>query len=233
MKEEHQESGSFLRRQYFTNNVQFIRCRRYELGEGRQQFRYPAGRIHQRSRQNARYGMELVLQGGCYSEIPASTPDRPKEIWIRSLTGLDLPSVHCHQLCREQVVAGGAILRHQKSFSATECQARNPYSWTATRSGGQPVSLGCLVKVAHERTRLCCGHAFARVHLDPVHPGKIDDYTAITHAESSSVMASAAYCDRQILFLDKIECSRYVGRVCAPHDQRGAPIKCAVEDQAG
>src|SRR5580704_13934174 len=135
--------------------------------------------------------MEPILEGGGHAKISASAANRPKKIWIRVLTGLDLLSIDRHKLRRYQVVARGAVLRHQESLSSAERQASNSYIRATTRCRGQTEVLRCVVQVAHQRTCLCPGHALARVDFDPVHPGEVDDHAAIAHAESGSVMAPA------------------------------------------
>lgn len=119
-----------------------------------------------------RYWMDLVLESGRDAEISASAANRPKEIWIGVLTGLDLSPVHGHQLCRYEVVAGGAVLLHQAPLSSAERQAGNSYRRATTRRGGKAEALRCLVQIAHQRTCLGTGHVLARVDFDPGHPGR-------------------------------------------------------------
>jgi hypothetical protein len=74
------------------------------------------------------------------------------------------------------------------------------------------------------------GHAFAGVDFDAVHRGKIDHHTAIAHAESGAIMASATHRDRQATILRKLERPGDIRRSGAAHDHHGMPIECAVED---
>src|SRR5580693_10547430 len=99
--------------------------------------------------------MEPILEPGDHREISASAANRPEKIWIGVLAGLDLPSIHRHELRRYQVVAGSAIFRHQLPLASAERQAGNSYRRTTTRRRGQAEALRCLVKIAYQRACLC------------------------------------------------------------------------------
>src|SRR5258708_36425391 len=132
--------------------------------------------------------MKLVLERRYHSEITASTANRPEKIRVGGLAGFDLSAVHGQQLCRYQIVTGGAVFRHQQPLSAAERQAGNPHRWATTHRGGEAESLCCLVHIPHQGTGIGTGHALANVDLDLVHSGQIDHEAAVAYAESSAAV---------------------------------------------
>src|SRR5579862_7696014 len=137
--------------------------------------------------------MKLVLQRSRHTEISASAANRPKKIWIGVLAGLDLPPICRDKLRRYQVVARGAVLRHQQSLSSAQRQAGNSYSRATAQRRCQTEALRGAVQVAYQRTCSRPRNALAGVDVDPVHCGEIDDYAVIADAEPGSVVASATY----------------------------------------
>jgi hypothetical protein len=176
--------------------------------------------------------MKPVLERRHHTEISTSAANGPEEIRIGILTGFELSPIHCYKLRRYQVVARGPVLRHQLPLSSAKGEAGNSYGRTTARRGGEAESLRCLVQVTHQCACLCAGHALVCVDFDSVHPGKVDHYPGIAHAEPSPVMASATHGQRQILDLGKFERPRDIGCAGTTHDQRGTLIECAVKDQA-
>src|SRR6516164_7082281 len=94
--------------------------------------------------------MKPVLEVSHHAEVPASTANCPEKVWIGLLASFDLPPVHGHYPCRYQVVAGGAVLRHQGALASAERQLSESDAGASAHRSSQAEMLCRFVQLAHQ-----------------------------------------------------------------------------------
>ena len=91
--------------------------------------------------------MEPELEGGGHAEVAAAAPQRPEQVRVLVRGGAHDLAVRGHQLDRQQVVAGQAVLALEPARAAAQGQPGHAGAGHASTGGGEPVRLGGAVDV--------------------------------------------------------------------------------------
>ena len=138
-----------------------------------------------------------------------------------------------HQLEREEVVAGEAVLTGEPADPAAQRQAGHPGLGHDPGRDDQPVRRGRGVDVAEPAAAARVHQLALRIDRDLAQPGQVDGQAAVRHGLARHVVAAAADRGRQAVLAGHVDRGHHVLRAGAAQDQAGAPVDHGVPDQPG
>ncbi len=144
--------------------------------------------------------MQAILKPGNHSEVAPSSAQRPKEVGIFILAGMDLPAVGQHDVRTDQIVDGQAVFARQVAVAAAQRQPADAGRRYNAADRRQAVFMGGLVNVAPRAATFdICGFG---IGIDPdfIHPGEVDDQSVIHQRQPGAVMPAAPDGDFYIVF---------------------------------
>ena len=90
---QHVKAGAIDGGQHLADDVHLVRRGADELDEGLEQLRNAPGWVGQRAGQHRGHRMKTVRECRHHAEIPAAAANRPKQVRVRVVAGLDAASV--------------------------------------------------------------------------------------------------------------------------------------------
>src|SRR5262245_14438417 len=141
--------------------------------------------------------MQSILERGRDAEIATAAADGPEEGGVGLRADVELLAVGRDDLRRNQVIARGAVLRHEHALTAAQGETRDADSWASSCRGGETEALSGDIELHCERAALGTRDTLVDVHVHLIHSTDIDDYTAVTHAEARPVVSAGADGQRQ------------------------------------
>ena len=177
--------------------------------------------------------MNAVLESCHYPEVAAATPKPPEEVVVLFGAHLEKAAVRGHQVGRDQVVTGEAVLAVQVADSSAERESRDAGRGHDPAGRGETEGLGLVVDVAPRRSAFGASRAFRRIDAHAVHPRKIDHEPAVAHGVPGHAVAASANRYEKIVVAGERHRSDHVGGARTSYDERRVPVDHRVEDRAG
>ena len=177
--------------------------------------------------------VEAVRERRRDAEVPTAAAKRPEEIGMARVVDVEDVALCRHQLDREQVVRGEAVLGHQPAEPTAERVARDTRPGHGPSGHCEPVLGGRLVQFSPEDAALDLGGRLIGIDHDPFHLGEVDHHTTVGHGAAGHVVAAAA--DRDLEPRSEREsqrCNDVVGRPAAD-DERWSAVDEAVVHGSG
>src|SRR6516164_10112682 len=98
--------------------------------------------------------MELELEGGHHPEIAATAPQRPEQILVLTVTGMEQLAISGHDIGGEEVVDGEPEFPARPTKAAAQCQPRDSRRRVDAQWRGKPERLCFLIEVSEGSARL-------------------------------------------------------------------------------
>ena len=136
--------------------------------------------------------VEAELQPRGDAEVPAAAADRPEEVGV--VLGVDVQelAVGGHDLGREQVVDGHAVLAHEEADAAAQRDPADADRAGVAEPGREAVLAGRRRVLARGQAGLGPGGAPLGVDLERAQGGEVEDDAALGDAVAREAVAAAA-----------------------------------------
>lgn len=170
------------------------------------------------------------LECGDHPEVPASTPQRPEQIFVHVLVGSEDLTIGGDYLGSHDVVAGQAATSAEIPDPTAEGQAGHPSGRDDPAGGGQPVGMGGVVEVAPGRPTTGPGCLLGRVHEHVIHQRQVDHHAAVAGAESRHAVTATPHRHIKAVVPRMVDRGDHVSCRHSPHDDRWTPIVHEVVD---
>src|SRR5262249_4800318 len=161
--------------------------------------------ISQHAADNALQGVQSEVEVRHDAKVSASTAKSPQELSVPIWTGLHDPSIWCHDLSPDHVIAREPVLRREMPNAAAECETADAGRNHAAARRHESDRLGRRIEIEPGRAALRSGEAVTRVHLYSTHHRQIDDQTIVTDAVACRIVSAAAHGNFEIMFLCEFE----------------------------
>ena len=149
-------------------------------------------RQDQHAADDLRHSAQAQPKPGGDAEVALAAADRPEQVRLRVLARLDDLAVGGHHLGREQVVDRQPGLPSQEPDPTRQGDPADADRAGVAESGRAPLLGGGERVLARRRAGLDPGGSAVGVDLHPVHPGEVDDETAVDGPVSGAAVAAAA-----------------------------------------
>ena len=108
-------------------------------------------RIEDAAAQNRSDLVKAILERGDNPEVPATTAHAPVQILVFAVVGGEQATVGGHDIHRNHIVAGEAVLADQPAHAAAKRQAGNAGRRDHAHRGGETEGLGFTIELAMVR----------------------------------------------------------------------------------
>jgi hypothetical protein len=177
--------------------------------------------------------VQPVLKGGDHPEVAPTTPQPPEQLGLGVGVHPQPVPVGGHQVHRQQVVHGQAMLAHQVAQPTTQSQPTDPGVADDPGRDGQPEPLGGPVQLAQQDAAGGPGDAGRRVDPDRLHQRQVDHQPAVHHRVPGHGMAAAPHRHRQVVFAGEADRLEDIVGPGAAGDQGRPAVDGAVPDPPG
>src|SRR5215210_1401343 len=136
--------------------------------------------------------MEPILEGGGDAEIAAAATQSPEEVGVLVRTSRQHVALGCNQVNRQQVIAGEAVLTHEKAMAATERQASDAGRAGYPAGSCQTKGLRLMIEVSPGDPTLgadCLAH---RINPHAPHTRQVYHQAAVANRKTRHAVAAAA-----------------------------------------
>ncbi len=176
--------------------------------------------------------MEPILELGDHAEIAAPAAHRPEQIRVLARARVQHLAVRAHDLDRLQVVASQAVLAHQATHPAAQCQPGDARVRRGSQRGGESHRLHLAIELAQQHAALRPTETSLRVDLDSLHGRHIDHQPAVASGLTRKAVAAPAHRREQLMRPRERDCPDNIIHPGAPRDQRRVAIKHRVPKPA-
>ena len=190
-------------------------------------------RVDHEPAQDLRHRMEPIFEGRDDAEVAAAAPQRPEEIGVLRRAGLLELAVRRHHVGGEQVVDGESVLAHQPAQAAAQRQPADPRVGDGAAGRGEPERLRLVIQLAPEHAALRPGRAGARVHVDALHGGQVDDQATVVGAVARRPVTAAAHGHHDAGRPCEVDRLLHIGDAGAARDERRPAVDVAVPHAPG
>ena len=174
-----------------------------------------------------------TLETGCSAtsnavtipKLPASSSNRPVEVWVLVRTCLELSPVGQHQVRGKDVVATNAVLAHQRTNTPAEKKPSHTHRRALTQHGGDSGLCGLDLNRAAQHSAADAGIAFVGSNSDVAEARHVEHDATLTGGVTSIIMASAADSERQMIGPSEAQNGLDVVRVDGTDYERGMLVK--------
>jgi hypothetical protein len=135
--------------------------------------------------------VQLELELGDDAEVAAAAADAPQQVGVLLGARPHDGSVGEHDLGREEVVAGQAVLRRRPAVASAGGEAADPGGRDPAAGHVQAVLLCCRVELAPEDAAASARRLADRIDLDRLQPGEVDHDPAVADAVADHAVAAA------------------------------------------
>ena len=163
-------------------------------------------------------------------EVPAPAAQTPEELRVLVLAGVDEPAVGGHEVGRDEVVAGQAVLAHQPADPAAEREPGDAGRRDEATGHRQPEGLRLVVELSPGRAALGDDALGVRVDPDALHRRQVDDDPAVGGGEPGQAVSTTANGDLELLAARELDGGDDVGDARAANDERRTPVDHPVPD---
>ena len=176
--------------------------------------------------------MELELEAGDDTEVPAATTQPPEEIGVFRFAGAHLAAIRRDDIRGEQVVDGHAVLPAQPAEAAAERQAGHARGRVDAQRRREAVRLRGRVEVGEGAAGLDRRPAGIRVDLDVLHQREVDHEAVVADGIARDVVSASSDRDEQVVLARELDGLDDIFGRRAAGDQRGPAIDHGVPDLA-
>ena len=213
---------------------QLIRKIRPQLAVPRHQFRQFIEReINQPRHHHWPDGMQREIHGRDHAEIPSAALQTPKQVGVLFFARHHDIARGRYYLSRAQIVAAQAGLSVQPSESTTQREPGQTGHGNNRPRRGQSKGLRHLIKMRPRQTRLRFDGTDARIHLDGLHTGHVQQQTAFGRRMTRHMVAATFDGQFQLLLTREPNCDHHIGSGSGPNYNCGTPVKRPVPDFPG
>jgi hypothetical protein len=174
--------------------------------------------------------VEAVLEGRDDAEVPAATPEAPEEVGVLRLARREHAAVGGDHLDRHEVVDGEAMLAPHPAQTTPEREPGDARLGDDTQRSGQPVRLCLPVDVGQRAPGLRSHRARLGVDVDRLHPGQVDDETAVADRVARHPVASPAHGELETLLAGERHGGDDIRHAGTARDHSGELVHRAVPD---
>lgn len=125
-----------------------------------------------------------------FAEVPAATAERPEQIRVLGLAGVDQTSVGQHDVGAQHVVDCQAVLAGQIAMTPAQGQPADAGRRVDPADRRQAEGVGGVVDVTPSATALGPDGLDVRVDADAGHLREVDDEAVVDHREALAVMSA-------------------------------------------
>ena len=176
--------------------------------------------------------VQLEAQPRDDAEVAAAAADRPEQVGVPLGVDLQHPAVGGHDLGRQQLVDGHAVLADEEADPAAERDAADADRAGVAEAGGEPVLAGGGRVLAGGEAAAGPGGAARKVEVEPAQAAQVEHDAAVAGGVAGGAVAAAADGQLGAAVAGERDDAGHVGRVGGAGDQRGASIDVAEEDGA-
>ena len=166
------------------------------------------------------------------AEVPAAAPDRPEQVRVGVLVGVQELAVRRDDLGREQVVDREPVLADEVPDAPAERDPPDADRARVAETDAESVGHGVVREPGGGEARLGPRGAVLDVDVDHVHLGEIED-DPVGHAVAGDAVATAPDGELDPALTRQPDHGRDVGRVGHAGDEGGFAVEPAVEGRAG
>src|SRR5688500_137899 len=190
--------------------------------------------MYDETRQHVRsHALQRELEAGHDTEVAAAAADRPEEVLVLGLTGVQQRAVRDDDVGAHQMVDGHAVLAREPAETAAEREAGNTGGGVDAERDRERIPLRDRVELGERAAGLDHGNLVAGVDVHVLHQRQVDDDAAVAECAAGNVVAAAAHGDEQLVLSGEADDALYVTRVDAAYDHRGFAVDHRVPDAAG
>jgi hypothetical protein len=136
--------------------------------------------------------VQAELESRRDAEVAAAAADRPEQIRMRFVVGMQHFAVRGHDLGGEQVVDGQPVKAGEEADASTERETADTDDAGIAEAGGQTVLAGCGRVLGGGEPCLRPRSVSGGVDLDCLERGEIEDDAALRDAMAGQTVAAAA-----------------------------------------
>ena len=163
-----------------------------------------------------------------HAEVAAATPQRPEQVGVLVVAGVDEIALRRHQVHAGELVDREPVSTHDPPDAATEGEAGEPGVGHDASRDGEPVLLGRQVDLAEQHPRLGVRGPLLRVHLDLVHRTQVDQHPVVARGQTREAVSTATQRDGQVVLAAEPDRRADVVDTGAPDDDLRTPVDGAV-----
>ena len=139
------------------------------------------------------------LELGHHAEVPAAAAQPPEQLGVLVRRGAHDVAARGHDLARDQVVAGQAVLAGEPAHAATQGETADPGVRDVAGRRGQAVRLGGRVERPQQGAALHPRASALHVDAHRTHRRQVDHQPALGHRQPDHAVSTAADPDLQPL----------------------------------